>query len=488
MLSQAKLSIREIFHFSDYFSVEGKNSILKTMLRFLIVDNNSRVLEILEKSLKKDFRAEVQCCHSSIKAIELLKENLYDLVVVRNQVVDQEGIIDEVAKKILAFYYDHNMELAIKSLVCLGEVETALTGFEVLPERFRIEELNRLVVKLTGISKDELQLMKKPDYVPFYLRDFFLFTKCPCDFYIKMNRKDGAHFVKRMKRGDETDRESVVRYLNSGVESFYIQREDWDDLINGIFIALTQLVYQENHEFEDWIEKASDIYFLSKDLIFCTEEVSSAAKDLTKEFVLANRNALISHADVYPLVEKTFYADIPFESKFFALQMVLYFHLIGKLEFGEKLKNEKGLEQVIFLCFFKDIYLKDDIEYLINTKEKLKKQADVLTADQVSRIENHAMMASNLIQKFNHVPAGTDVIIRQHHGLPNGVGLTDQLTVAISPQAMQLMVVEDFVLLILALEEKTLSKELLHLLSEQLLERFTGASYRKIVHALSSLF
>lgn len=303
-----------------------------------------------------------------------------------------------------------------------------------------------------------------------------------------MNRKEGPHFLKRMKRGDETDRQTVIRYLESGVESFYIQREDWDDLMNGIFISLTDLVYQDKVSFDEWVLKASDLYFLSKDLIFCTDEVSAAAKDLTKEFINANKNAIFSESQIYPLIEKTFFAEIPFESKFFTLQIILYFHLLGELDYGVKMKNEKGLEQVIFLCFFKDIYLKDEIEYLINTKDKQKKMLDKLTEEQVSRIESHAMMASNLVQKFSQVPSGTDVIIRQHHGMTNGVGLTDQLTVSISPQAMQLMIVEEFVLLLLGLDKLNFSKNMLRDISDQLNERFTSASYRKIVQAFSKLF
>lgn len=458
------------------------------MLRFLIVDNNIRILDILEKALVKDFRAEVFKANSSALMIDLYKNQEFDLVIARNVIENEEGFKDELCRNLLAYFYDEGIHQNEVKLIAIGPVETAVKNFEELPDRFRIEELNRFVIKLTGITKDELQVIKKPDYTPFPLRDFFLFKKCPCDFYIKMARKEGPHFLKRMKRGDETDRQTVLRYLDSGLESFYIRREDWDDLMNGIFIALSDLIYEDKVSFDEWILKASDLYFLSKDLIFCTDEVSAAAKDLTKEFINANKKAIFSETHVYPLIEKTFLAEIPLESKFFTLQIILYFHLLGELDFGHKMKNEKGLEQIIFLCFFKDIYLRDEIEYLIHTKDKQIKMADKLSQEQIARIDSHAMMASNLVQKFSQVPSGTDVIIRQHHGMTNGVGLTDQLTVAISPQAMQLMIVEEFVLLLLGLDETNLSKELLKELAEQLNERFTTASYRKIVQAFSKLF
>ena len=91
-----------------------------------------------------------------------------------------------------------------------------------------------------------------------------------------------------------------------------------------------------------------------------------------------------------------------------------------------------------------------DIETLIE-EEKLLKIMDLdslrkanLTPRERDAVLNHANKAALLAQTYPRLPQGVDIIIKQHHGVSNGVGFPEALTAGISPMAIFFVVVEDF--------------------------------------------
>jgi response regulator RpfG family c-di-GMP phosphodiesterase len=60
-------------------------------------------------------------------------------------------------------------------------------------------------------------------------------------------------------------------------------------------------------------------------------------------------------------------------------------------------------------------------------------------------INNHAMLAANIVGAFEFVPEEVSSIIREHHGATNGIGFPSNLNISISPISQMFIVVEDFV-------------------------------------------
>ena len=71
-------------------------------MKILIVEDNKKLLQTIEKELKKHF--EVECCEDGEEAFYLIKQGIYDLVVLDLMLPSMNGI--EVLKNIRKNYID----------------------------------------------------------------------------------------------------------------------------------------------------------------------------------------------------------------------------------------------------------------------------------------------------------------------------------------------------------------------------------------------
>jgi HD-GYP domain-containing protein (c-di-GMP phosphodiesterase class II) len=127
------------------------------------------------------------------------------------------------------------------------------------------------------------------------------------------------------------------------------------------------------------------------------------------------------------------------------------------------------------VSFFHDIYLEEEKLLKIMDQESLRKAN--LTPRERDAVLNHANKAALLVQGYPRLPQGVDVIIKQHHGVSNGVGFPEVLTAAISPMAIFFVVIEDFVTCILENSESLNFTPIL----AHLKQRYQLPTYRKIV-------
>ena len=59
-------------------------------MKILIVEDNKKLLETIEKELKKHF--EIECCEDGEEALYLIKQDIYDLVVLDLMLPSLSGI------------------------------------------------------------------------------------------------------------------------------------------------------------------------------------------------------------------------------------------------------------------------------------------------------------------------------------------------------------------------------------------------------------
>jgi HD-GYP domain-containing protein (c-di-GMP phosphodiesterase class II) len=117
--------------------------------------------------------------------------------------------------------------------------------------------------------------------------------------------------------------------------------------------------------------------------------------------------------------------------------------LFPKMEWGSQEQQTILLEKITMVSFFHDIYLEEERLLKIMDNEAMKKAN--LTPLEKDLVINHANKAALLIQSYPKLPQGVDLIIKQHHGVSNGVGFPEFLTAGISPMAIFFVVIEDFV-------------------------------------------
>lgn len=448
-------------------------------LKILLVEPNESVAELISKNFEREFGAEVTIAKSGIEAVEIItKGTFFNLYVARNFSSETQSSAGEpIAQMVLNLIYDR----AIKTpLIVIGEFEHTFKKYALVSERLRIEEINRLSLKALQLEKKDFVHLKLPDQVSFPIKYFSLMTFTPCDVFIRLIKKSGDEFVKRLNCGETFTKEDLKNYKEHGVAELFILKEDREIFLDA-FLNQTLKNMKLAKNPEQGIELAGDSFVISSDLIK-TLGITPACVAMVDHTVMEIRNQIVKSDKLGLLLKKILDNELSYSYRRSYLICLFAYKLLPKMEWGSGDQQPILLEKISLVSFFHDIYLDDEKLLKIMDNDQMKNAG--LTIKEKDLVINHANRAALLVQSYPKLPQGIDTIIKQHHGVSNGVGFPEVLTAAISPMAIFFVVVEDFATRVL--EVKEISD--LHRIVAEIKLRYQLPSYRKIVNEIESIF
>lgn len=441
-------------------------------LKILLVEPNDSVGELIAKNLEREFGAKTIHYKSGAEAVEVVKKGEYfDLFVVRN---NSEETADHPSEAIAALFLNVIYDDSLRTpLIVIGEFEHTYKKFAMVSDRLRIEELNRLVLKALNLKKEEFSHLKLPDYIPFPINYFYLMNLSPCDVYIKLAKKSGDEYVKRLHFGENFTKESLKKYEDLGLREFFILKEKRELFMNGL---LTQSLrnLKKPVTIDEAVVKTGDSFVISSDLIKSLG-ITSTCVAMVDQTVHQIRTQITKTDKLGTLLRKLLDNQLSYSYRRSYLICLMSYTLLPKMEWGSQDQQSVMLEKLSMVSFFHDIYLDDEKLLKIMDNEALKKAN--LTPRERDAVLNHAHQAALLVQSYPRLPQGVDIIIKQHHGVSNGVGFPEAITAGISPMAIFFVVIEDFVTTLL---EQGNEPNFAVILSHLKL-RYQLPTYRKIV-------
>lgn len=449
------------------------------MLKLLLIESNDRVLKLLSEGLSLDFDAKILSTYKAFEAKQIIDHERPNLIIVRNQYkIDDEKV--EMANTIMNHLYDVHSKTPV---IVLGDFEFPSGVFEVLPDRFRIEELKRLIVKLLKISTTELKKLKLPDYVPLAIQNFYLMEVASCDIYIKLQSKGEEKFIKRINRDDSIDKAAVQKYEENNVQHFYIKKDDHTHLLNQLLQQSLEKIVNVARSGRGVHEINSDTYSISQNLIDAVGVTDHTVR-LSNVAIAAMSKSIEGHKEISNLIRDILDNQGSYAYKRNYLISALCHEIAPFMEWGTGEQLSLQLEKMTYLSFFHDIYLRSESHLKVFSNDDVKD----LEMEEGDLVLNHANMAANLIQSFPKTPSGVDTLIKQHHGTSTGVGFVNNYSAGISPMAIAFIVIEKYAYHILEHNSVELAgvvakKRIFH----DLYEEFTLPSYKKIVDVLNKL-
>jgi response regulator RpfG family c-di-GMP phosphodiesterase len=153
-------------------------------------------------------------------------------------------------------------------------------------------------------------------------------------------------------------------------------------------------------------------------------------------------------------------------------------HIVKNIDWG----NPEQEEKICFIAFFHDIALEKDEQSKIKSTLDLKKSE--LSEIDKSLVERHAQIAAELVSKFPHAPMGSDQIIRQHHGVLNGVGFSEHFGNNVSPMSIVFIVAEEFTRIVLKYADSELNRTQM---IRELKESFPTSRFQKVIDLLNTI-
>ncbi len=342
-------------------------------------------------------------------------------------------------------------------------------------------DLSKIKDKVSEVV--DLDDAKEESFYEILIENFYLLTEPCCDIYIKISKPTGAEFVKRINAGDQVDKDAIKKYQAMNLTHFYVEYDDYERIMEQILSTSLRSLIDANQSGQDTMEVTADSFEITQNLLDelgvkpMTVRVARAAMKSMMKSVSGDKKLTILLKDI--LNNESSYS---FKRSY--LIMLFFNEILPFLGWGSGAQMEQTLEKITFVSFFHDCCLRDEHLLKINSKDDLV-NSDLTDID-YALIDHHANKAATLVQSVPNTPPGVDVIIRQHHGSPNGVGFCEKYTNSISPVAIVFIVVESYVTEILNTlydGRKPSNSEIFAFLDDE----FPLPSYRKIVGLLKNM-
>ncbi|MBP9680995.1 MAG: hypothetical protein KBD76_06295 [Bacteriovorax sp.] len=452
------------------------------MSRTFIISDNDILNQLYVINLEVYLGTNVELFTSTDLAIKSIHENeKVDLIITVNMINGQD------AAAILYDFLTKNKRSI--PLVVVGKPEKGIGNTVIIPSSYNLQALLRVCAQILNVTAKAMAEQSVPEFYPIKAKFLMQLRDAPCPFYMQMKKgneqSDQISYTLISKKGPEA-RSLLAKLAQEGVENFYVDKDDRLLVINHISKMLSDFMQNTDQmgieeksvilqtgfefaiaEFTQNPEVAQEIMGIAGVSTKLMEEMVQEAPGLK-----ALLSILSGHKDGYIYTHSL-------------LASYVAGHIVKKVSWG----GVGHIEKINFVLFFHDItlapiYLKyPNLKYeedLLFSSELTEKEKDVVL--------NHARLAAELILTFKKAPMGVDLLIKQHHGMTNGVGFAMEFKDDISPLSKIIIISEAFV------EEYMKGKELdsnyqmdLKKMILELNLKFKKNSYKKIVETLESL-
>lgn len=449
------------------------------MSHTLVVSDNEILNQLYLINLEVYLATKVTLVSSTQKAVELLKANQnYDLIITMNMINGQDSavILNE-------FLDDNNFEIP---LVVVGSPSKEIPNIVVVQSSFNLHNLLRSCAQILGVTAKDMASLEVPDYYSVETDFLMRLREAPCAIYLQMKKSgDENNFTMIAKKG--SDLTGVLRkFSDEGIDHLFVNKLDRLQVINQISKVLCDFIKNTEHlgmverseALKAGFEFAASEFCLTPEV---AQEIMSIAGACTKVMEEMTKDApglksllqlLNSNKDGYIYTHSI-------------LASYIANHIVKKVSWG----GEGHIEKINFVLFFHDIMLAP----IYLKHPTLKYEEDLLFSEELNDKEketvlNHARLSAEMILTYKRAPLGADLLIKQHHGMTNGVGFALEFKDDISPLSKIVLVSEAFVEEYMKAKDNDSNYQIdVKKINQTLIEKFRKSTYKKIIETLDSL-
>lgn len=439
------------------------------MKKVLIISDVELLNQLYVTNLNVYLNANVSVCEKLSEIAKLVGENQFDLIITLST-IEKEDAISIIS------------QFKIPTIV-IGENEKYKNQFQNIKSYYDLKSILRESAKILNITSQMMMEEEVGDYYPFKIETLKFLKVAPVNLYLEMikgnTEKNYTMFLDREK----VIHNAIVELKNNNIDSIFVHANSRLKMANAIsasiidFLSLnTSLNIEEKQEVV-----STSMFLLASSLV--SEEVSPEIlalvnhstkimseimveiPTLTKllKMLLANKNGYVyTHSMLCAYVASFIVKKVPWggESHIEKINFVLFFHDIALVPIFEKYPNYFSEEDMLFI--------------------------ESISEEDKNLILNHARISAELVTGLKKCPIGADLMIKQHHGISNGVGFATEYRDDISPLSKIIIISEAFIEEFMQLKNKNESINI-ELILETLNDRFPKHTYKKIIETLQTI-
>ncbi len=446
------------------------------MSHTLIISDNEILNQLYITNLEVYLATKTTLTINSEEAIEILSKQAFDLVICMSM-INGHDLVGEV--------YDHIKKMG-KSLplISIGTPERELSDVVIVKSSYLLQNLIQCSAKILGVTAKQMANMEMTQYYSVEAKFLLKISTVPCPVYLQTRNRESDEYIMIAKKGDKP--ELFKKFTDEGVSKLYVNSIDRLSIVNLVSIAICELIKDTEglSTSEKSVALSSGFEFVAatfgqtpvavaeimKIATSCTKVMNDVVKDIPS---LKNLLSLLNSNPSGYIYTHTM------------LAAYVCNHIIRNVDWG----SDVHVEKINFVLFFHDIMLVP----LYLKHPELKSEEDLLFGNVLNDREkeivlNHARMAAELMATHKRSPIGSDLLIKQHHGMTSGVGFAMEFRDDISPLSKVVLVAEAFVEEFLKEKDENALYQLdVKKIQATLVEKFKKSTYRKLVATLSSI-
>lgn len=451
------------------------------MSQVLVILNEKELSTIIQGKLSQKYGLEVIVKNSSTDAISIL-QILPDVQLILCQ--DKIGL-DPVASKMGDFLTVNKDDFPKEvDIVILGEKtthypkavsigpnppyqkiidyigfllgkETKSVSFEPEPEKDDAEEEKTTVFQLPKIGKkpaeekEEVTPKVIPDYHAFHIKYFSNLSDSTFDFSIftRIKKQNDYEYNQKIAANSTLTRADLDRIALRMGKEFFVTNDDFKKANDFLNTNLLNKFKNPNLSLQDRIQLNSDCYEILMDA-FKDTSFDKYSVEIIKEMV-KSIDLLVKNPDGLTIFLKAYAAKKATYGYFHThLTCLLIFLIVDKFPWSK----DQSKNKIIYLSLFHDLCLHSD--RLVKLHHHYFHELKNLSEEEKQIMQIHADSSANILETIVKAPKELTTLVREHHGLKNGKGFIESLSIAIAPLSMAFIVTEDFVTQFLDLSEK----------------------------------
>lgn len=443
------------------------------MSQTLVISDNEILNQLYITNLEVYLGTTVILVDSTQKGIEAFKKMRIDLVVSMSMINGQDS-----ATVLHEYFQKSNMPTP---LVVIGNMTTELSNVVVVPSSYHLQNLIRSCAQFLGITAKEMAEKEVPQYYPVDVSFLRRVQEVPCSIYLQM--KDESYTL-IAKKGDNIN-DTNKQFFLEGATKLYVNSLDRLLIINTVSATICELL--KNTEGLETSEKSE---LLKEGFAFAADSFaqSPAATQEIMNIVNACTKVMEEVVKEVPTLKKLLAILNSNRDGYIYTHSILSSYvsnyIIRRVSWG----GESHIEKINFVLFFHDILLAP----IYLKYPSLRYEEDLLFSEQLSDKEkevvlNHARLAAEVIVSYRRAPIGADLLIKQHHGMTNGMGFALDYKDDISPISKIVIISEAFIEEYMkALDENPDYVLNAKKINDVLSEKFKRNTYKKIIETLEN--
>jgi hypothetical protein len=439
----------------------------------IIIDDNAENRKRVAINLNAYVGANVIERENAVEALNLLTIlPEVDLIITKNSINGEN-----TAKKIIQYIESRDLLIPV---IVLGDCQETYNFISVLTDPNNWQEVIKASAHHLGVTKDQMANRITPDFFPVPLFYFDFVDRTPIDLYLKViNDKEKVHYVKKIHENEFVEQKTVQSFINKKVHYLYIKKESLSILINFVCSRLSDMMDDDEMKLPRRIKMASHAF------IVVSHQVRNVGlTPATIQLAQAISDTLVYSVNQIPhyqvALDEMLDLHCHYSYQLFHLASILSYDVIRRMEWG----TQDHHERLTFASLFANVTLSYEQWSQIRTQEVLENATD-LTEEHKQKIIRHALAASEILKKSKDIPQGSELIVKYHHGSPDGIGFAQKVNETFSPLANIYVIAEEVAHFIILQHPE---KETLIKFINSLRNKFVHVSFTDILKKLAEKF